>query len=247
MSTTATQAAAAVRLEQVSKTYGRGASATHALDGVSLSVTPGSFTCLIGASGCGKSTLLSLVAGLDAPSAGAVDVGGRRVALMFQEPALFPWLPAAGNVELALRARGVPRAERRRRARELLDVVALGGFGAMRPHELSGGMRQRVMLAAAMLMRPKLLICDEPTTALDVTIGAQILALLHKLNQEFGVGILFISHDLGAVSRLCERVLIMQNGRIVESGAADTLFENPQAEYTKKLISSLAEGRRYRE
>ena len=121
-----------------------------ALDAVSLTVADGEFVCIIGASGCGKSTLLNLVAGLDEPTSGEVDTGGRRVGLMFQEPALFPWLTAAKNVELALRARGVPRAERAIQTAELLDTVRLRDFGDKRPHELSGGMRQRVALARAL-------------------------------------------------------------------------------------------------
>src|SRR6202161_3183086 len=141
-----TEASAAVTLSGVSKVFGRGTTAVQALDQVSLSVAPGEFTCLIGASGCGKSTMLSLVAGLDKPTAGDIAVTG-RVAMMFQEPALFPWLSAGSNVELALRARGVGRAERRQRTGELLDIVRLGGFGAKRPHELSGGMRQRIARA----------------------------------------------------------------------------------------------------
>src|SRR6266581_5536502 len=123
MSTTTsmTEAPAAVSLSGVSKVYGKGGAAVRALDEVSLTVAPGEFACLIGASGCGKSTLLNLVAGLDAPTSGEISTGGQRVALMFQEPALFPWLTAARNVELALRASGVPKAERRRRAAGLLD------------------------------------------------------------------------------------------------------------------------------
>src|SRR4029077_14356879 len=118
----------AVQLRVVSKVFGRGSSAVRALDQISLEVPPGEFTCLIGASGCGKSTLLNLVAGLEQPTSGDVSVSG-RVALMFQEPALFPWLTAAGNIDLALRARGLGRAERRQRTTELLDAVRLGGFG----------------------------------------------------------------------------------------------------------------------
>jgi NitT/TauT family transport system ATP-binding protein len=124
-----------VRLAGVSKVFGRGSSAIRALDRISLEVPPGEFTCLIGASGCGKSTLLNLVAGLEEPTAGEVSVSG-RVALMFQEPALFPWLTAAGNIDLALRARGLGRVERRQRTAELLDAVRLGGFGKKRPHEM---------------------------------------------------------------------------------------------------------------
>jgi NitT/TauT family transport system ATP-binding protein len=118
-----TRAGAAVQITEVSKTFGRGDTALVALDRISLSVAPGEFVCLIGASGCGKSTLLNLVAGLDAPSSGEVSTGGRRVTLMFQESALFPWLTAAKNVEMPMRASGVPKAERRERVTELLDLV----------------------------------------------------------------------------------------------------------------------------
>ena len=166
MSTTAVTETPAVSLAGVSKVYGRGGSAVRALDQVTLTAAPGEFTCLIGASGCGKSTLLSLVAGLDRPTSGEITVNG-RVALMFQEPGLFPWLTAAGNVELALRARKVPRAERKARTLELLDAVQLGGFGGKRPHELSGGMRQRVALARALAQDADVLLMDEPFGALD--------------------------------------------------------------------------------
>ena len=161
-----TDVTGSVRLASVSKVFGRGGSAVRALDQISLDVPPGEFTCLIGASGCGKSTLLNLVAGLEEPTSGEVSVSG-RVALMFQEPALFPWLTAAGNVELALRAQGVGRAERRQRTTELLDAVRLGGFGGKRPHELSGGMRQRVALARALAQDADVLLMDEPFGALD--------------------------------------------------------------------------------
>src|ERR1700735_5801710 len=147
--TTKDGAEAAVQITDVTKAFGKGRSEVVALDGVSLSVAPGQFVCLIGASGCGKSTLLSLVAGLDAPTSGEVNTGGQKVALMFQEPALFPWLTAAQNVEMPLRAAGVPKVQRRERVAELLDLVPLGAFADKRPHELSGGMRQRVALGPA--------------------------------------------------------------------------------------------------
>ena len=121
-----------------------------ALDGVDLKVAPGEFVCLLGASGCGKSTLLNLVAGLDGATSGDIELNTSRPAVMFQEPALMPWLTAARNVELALRFAGVGRVERRRRALELLELVRLGDVADKRPHELSGGMRQRVALARAL-------------------------------------------------------------------------------------------------
>src|SRR5260370_14202217 len=144
---------AAVQIPEVSKTFGRGASAVVALDHISLSATPGEFVCLIGASGCGKSTLLSLVAGLDQATSGEISTNGNRVALMFQEPALFPWLTAARNVELALRATGASRAERRGRAAELLELVHLGGFGGQRAPQPSRRVPQRVAPGPA--LRPE--------------------------------------------------------------------------------------------
>src|SRR6202012_1399610 len=179
MTTNTVTEASAVTLAGVSKVYGRGSAAVQALDQVSLSVAPGEFTCLIGASGCGKSTMLSLVAGIDQPTAGKIAVSG-RVAMMFQEPALFPWLSAGANVELALRARGVGRTERRQRAPPPLAPGPLGGFRGQRPppphrggfgrklpHELPGGMGQRVALARAPAQDADVLLMDEPFGALD--------------------------------------------------------------------------------
>src|SRR5215831_10068807 len=157
----------AVRVRDVSQTYHDGKSAVSALDRVSLDVAEGEFVCLLGASGCGKSTLLNLIAGLYHLKAGAIDVGGRRVAFVFQEPALFPWLGARANVEMGMRFRGVAAGERRRRALELLRLVHLDGFAERRPHELSGGMRQRVALARALAQEAPVLLMDEPFGALD--------------------------------------------------------------------------------
>src|SRR5215472_12732543 len=157
----------AIKLTDVCKVYGRGPSAVLAVDRLTLSVQPGEFVCLIGASGCGKSTLLNMVAGLDSPTSGQVSTGGKRVSIMFQEPALFPWLTALKNVELAMQARDVPKQQRRQRAGELLETVHLTGFADKRPHELSGGMRQRVALARALALDADILLMDEPFGALD--------------------------------------------------------------------------------
>jgi NitT/TauT family transport system ATP-binding protein len=219
MSTTVTQAAAAISIEGVSKVYGRGPAAVQALDSVSLSVAPGEFTCLLGASGCGKSTLLSLVAGLDSPTAGTIDVGGRRVALMFQEAALFPWLSAAANVELALRARGVPRDERRARTRELLDVVALAGFGGKRPHELSGGMRQRVALARALAQDADVLCMDEPFGALDAMTRDLLHDELDRVREGRALTVLFVTHNVREAVRLGDRVVLLSSrpGKVIST------------------------------
>jgi len=217
MSTTAvTEAPATVTLTGVSKVYGRGGTAVHALDQVSLTASPGEFTCLIGASGCGKSTLLNLVAGLDKPTAGQIAVGG-RVALMFQEPGLFPWLTAAGNVELALRARGAAKAERRAKAAELLDTVHLGGFGKKRPHELSGGMRQRVALARALAQDADVLLMDEPFGALDAMTRDLLHDELDRVCQGRNLTVLFVTHNVREAVRLGDRVVVLSSrpGRII--------------------------------
>src|SRR3954451_5942738 len=154
----------AVRVDHVSKRYATG---VLALDDVDLTVRAGEFLCLVGASGCGKSTLLNLIAGLDHATSGTIDVPGGNPTLLFQEAALLPWQTASGNVELALRLRGVGKKERRAKAAELLELVHLGGMGDRRPHELSGGMRQRVALARALAQEPDVLLMDEPFGALD--------------------------------------------------------------------------------
>ena len=215
MSTTAITETA-VSLAGVSKVYGRGGSAVRALDQVSLSTVPGEFTCLIGASGCGKSTLLSLAAGLERPTAGTISVGG-TVALMFQEAALFPWLTAAGNVELALRGRGVARAERKRTARELLETVRLGGFGGKRPHELSGGMRQRVALARALAQDADVLLMDEPFGALDAMTRDVLHDELDRITAERALTVLFVTHNVREAVRLGDRVVLLSShpGRVL--------------------------------
>jgi NitT/TauT family transport system ATP-binding protein len=211
----------AIRVSEVSKAFGHGRATLLALDRLSLDVSLGQFVCLIGASGCGKSTLLSLVAGLDTPSAGAIDTAGRKVALMFQEPALFPWLTAARNVELALRAGGVPKAERRRRAAELLDVVHLRGFGDKRPHELSGGMRQRVALARALAQDADVLLMDEPFGALDAMTRDLLHDELDRICTERGLTVLFVTHNVREAVRLGDRVVVLSSrpGRVIEEFA----------------------------
>jgi NitT/TauT family transport system ATP-binding protein len=218
-----TRGAAAVRLTEVSKVYGKGRSSLLALDKVSLAVEPGEFVCLIGASGCGKSTMLSLVAGLDTATAGEVSTGGKRVTLMFQEPALFPWLTASRNVELALRTRGVPKQERRARASELLQSVHLGGFADKRPHELSGGMRQRVALARALAQDADVLLMDEPFGALDAMTRDLLHEELERICGERELTVLFVTHNVREAARLGDRVIVLSSrpGRVIEEISVD--------------------------
>src|SRR4051812_29159764 len=207
-----------VRLDGVSKQYGTGPHALLALDHVSLTVKQGEFVCLLGASGCGKSTLLSLVAGLDKISGGTLDIGGRHVSLMFQEAALFPWLSVTGNVELPLRLQGVGRAERKKRAAELLDVVRLGGFADKRPHELSGGMRQRVALARALAQDADILLMDEPFGALDAMTRDILHDELERIWREQELTVLFVTHNVREAVRLGDRVILLSSrpGRVIE-------------------------------
>ena len=221
-------AEAAIQITDVIKAFGKGRSATVALDGVSLSVAPGEFVCLIGASGCGKSTLLSLVAGLEAPTSGTVSSGGRRVAFMFQEPALFPWFTAAQNVALPLKANGVGRRERRERVRDLLASVHLAGFADKRPHELSGGMRQRVALARALAQDAEVLLMDEPFGALDAMTRDLLHELLEGIWRRQGFSVLFVTHEVREAVRLGDRVVLLSSrpGRVLEE--FDVGIERPR-------------------
>jgi len=209
---------AAVRLDAVSKTYGRGPASLLALDRVSLTVAPGEFVCILGASGCGKSTLLSLVAGLDPVTSGSIDTGTHRVALMFQEPALFPWLTVTGNVEIALRMRGVPRPDRRTLAIRLLETVRLHGFEHKRPHELSGGMRQRVALARALAQDADVLLMDEPFGALDAMTRDLLHDEIERIWRERSLTVLFVTHNVREAVRLGDRVVLLSSrpGRVLE-------------------------------
>ncbi|MEV5375172.1 sulfate ABC transporter ATP-binding protein [Streptosporangium nondiastaticum] len=214
---------AAVRIEHVHKSFGRPGASQPVLDDVSLEVRPGEFVCLLGASGCGKSTLLNLVAGLDRPTAGSIEVPGGRPALMFQEHALFPWLTAGRNIELALRLRGVPRAERRPEAERLLELVRLSGAYGKRVHELSGGMRQRVALARALAQDSQVLLMDEPFAALDAITRDVLHHELTRIWSETSLSVLFVTHNVREAVRLAERVVLLSSrpGRVARQWAVD--------------------------
>jgi NitT/TauT family transport system ATP-binding protein len=206
--------ASSVRVRQLAQVFER--DRPPVLDRIDFDVAPGEFVCLLGASGCGKSTLLSLIAGLGTPTSGSIEVTVGRPALMFQEPALLPWLTAAGNVELALKARGVGRRERRIEADQLLTLVNLTGQGRKRVHELSGGMRQRVALARALAQDSRLLLMDEPFAALDAITRDALHEELIRLWSEQGLSVVFVTHNVREAVRLGQRVLLMSSrpGRI---------------------------------
>ena len=211
----------AVRVKGVSQVFERGR--PPVLQGLDLTVAPGEFVCLVGASGCGKSTLLNLIAGLTTPTSGRISVTADRPALMFLEPALLPWLTAAGNVELALRARGVGRAERRREAQRLLGVVNLAEQGGKRVHELSGGMRQRVALARALAQDSSVLLMDEPFAALDAITRDVLHQELTRVWAEQGLSIVFVTHNVREAARLGQRVVLLGSrpGRVVREWQVD--------------------------
>ncbi|KAF1020206.1 MAG: Oligopeptide transport ATP-binding protein OppF [Paracidovorax wautersii] len=226
-----------------------------AVDDVSLRVRRDETLGLVGESGCGKSTLAKMLLGLLAPSSGNVLIHGkevdprerraqaRHIQPIFQDPysSLNPRHTVEQIVGLPLRLHGVGDAAGQRRAvRAMLDRVGmpertLGQF----PGQLSGGQRQRVAIARALVLRPDILVCDEPTSALDVSVQAQILNLLMDLKAEFGLTYLFISHDLGVVEHLVDRVAVMNRGRIVEQGAREQVFERAAHDYTRMLLASV--------
>src|SRR4029453_13019229 len=202
-------------MKAVTKVYGGGRSAVAALDRVDLEGAPGELVWRVGASGCGKSPLLNLLAGLDEPTAGELSVVG-RTALMFQESALFPWLTVAGNVDLALKLRKVPRSERKERVRALLETVRLEQFAGRRPHELSGGMRQRVALARAFPQDADVLLMDEPFGALDAMTRDVLHDELESLWRDPTLTVVFVTHNVREAARLADRIVVLTSrpGRV---------------------------------
>ena len=208
---------ASIEIERVSQIFPtRDGGASWALRNVGLSVEPGEFVCLIGPSGCGKTTLLHLVAGFMRPTAGEVRVGGKPVGppgpdrgVVFQEYALFAWMTARKNVEFGLRIQGIGRAERRERSMAALERVGLARAADRYPHELSGGMRQRVAVARALVNRPQVLLMDEPFAAVDAMTRATLQQDLLALWQDSGVSVMFVTHNIDEAVFLAQRVVVM--------------------------------------
>ena len=212
------------------------------LHDVTFDVHDGEILGLVGESGTGKSTLSRAILGIIQPDQGSITHYTKRPQMIFQDPysSLNPAYTVEWIMEEPLRIYGKYDApERKRRVREMLRRVELPEeVLEAKPAELSGGQRQRVSIATALIQRPKFLIADEPVSALDVTIQAQILKLLKTLRDELGLSYLFISHDLNVVYQLCDRVLVMKNGRIVEQGTVDEIFDHPKEDYTKQLLAA---------
>jgi peptide/nickel transport system ATP-binding protein len=230
------------------------AKSKRALQGVSIDIHVGEVVALVGGSGSGKTTLGRTIAGLIAQNEGDILVQGKSresdwaayrldCQMVFQDPysSLDPRMTILALVEESLRlVPDLDRAAKRQRAVETLDEVGLGADYANRyPHELSGGQRQRVAIARAIARRPKFLIADEPVSALDVTVRAQVLDLFTNLQKRYGFSCLFISHDLGVVEQIADRVVVMQDGQIIEQGDRDTIFDHPKEAYTRRLLSAI--------
>ncbi len=236
-----------------------------AVDGVSLSIREGEMVGLVGESGSGKTVTAMSISGLlpkeKAEFSGSITLDGKEIfncsdrdildllgdelGIVFQEPmtSMNPVMKIGPQVEECLRLHtGLNKQQRKARALEAMTWAELTNVEALYhkyPHQLSGGMLQRVMIAAAIVSRPKLLVADEPTTALDVTIQGEILELLQRLNREHGMAILLISHNLRVVRKLCSRVAVMQRGRIVEDRPVEDVFRQPEHDYTKKLLDAI--------
>ncbi|CAN5381175.1 ABC transporter ATP-binding protein [soil metagenome] len=221
--------ATAVSVRNVSKTYSDGKSLIQALDDVSLEIAEGEVVCLLGASGCGKSTLLSLISGMYSTTQGMIDVGGRTIGLVFQEPALFPWLTVARNVDTAMRFRKLPKERRRERVGELLELVHLAEFANERPHQLSGGMRQRAAIARALAQDAEIMLMDEPFGALDAMTRGILHDEIERIWRESNLTVLFVTHDVREAVRLGDRVVLLSSrpGRVIETYQVD--LEGPRS------------------
>ena len=209
-----------------------------AVDGVTLRLRRGEVLGVVGESGCGKSTLLRMIAGLESVTGGEIRLGGRvvndtpprdrNIAMVFQNYALYPHMTVAENLGFALRLQGQPRDAIQRRVGEVAAILGLETLLSRTPRQLSGGQRQRVAIAMAIAAEPDILIADEPTTALDVTIEARILDLITALKTKLGMALIFISHDLALVARFADTVHVMRDGRVVESGSARAILSAPR-------------------
>lgn len=231
-----------LRLRRFSSFYGSGKSRKQVLRDVSIDLKSGETLGIVGESGCGKTTLAKCILGMVKDVEGELKIFTERPQMVFQDPygSLNPAKTVGWILEEPLRAVGIKdRDERRERVMKMLGLVGLGEEHLSRkPKRLSGGQRQRVAIAAALIQGSKLIILDEPVSALDVTLQAQILKLLAELRERLGLSYIFISHDLAVVYQICDRVAVMKDGEIVEQGTADEIYDRPASQYTKSLLAA---------
>ncbi|MEU9994864.1 ABC transporter ATP-binding protein [Streptomyces sp. NPDC050848] len=242
---TPTRTGAALHLRGLRRSFGNAV----ALDGLDLDVAPGELLALLGPSGCGKTTALRVLAGFERPDEGQVLLDGedivpvpanrRDTAMVFQSYSLFPHLTAADNVAFGLRMRKVRGAERRARAAELLDLVGLAGHGDRFPHQLSGGQQQRVALARALALRPRLLLLDEPLSALDAQVRVTLREEIRRLQLELGITTVFVTHDQEEALSMADRVAVMNDGRLEQCATPTELYERPATDFVAEFIGTM--------
>jgi putative spermidine/putrescine transport system ATP-binding protein len=234
----------AVEFQSVSRVFGD----VRAVDGVSFAIPDGEFFAMLGPSGSGKTTSLRLVAGFEVPDAGRILLHGRPmqgvppydrpVNTVFQDYALFPHMSVLDNVAYGLMVRGMAKAERRRKAQAMLELVALGGYGTRRPSQLSGGQRQRVALARALVLEPEVLLLDEPLGALDLKLRQQMQTELKALQRKVGITFVFVTHDQDEALGMADRVAVFNHGRIEQIGTPEEVYEHPATAFVAGFVGS---------
>ena len=231
-----------IELANVTKRFGE----TLAIDDVNLTVPAGTYCCLLGPSGCGKTTLLRMIAGHEEPTAGEIRIDGQSVlglppvrrgtAMMFQSYALFPHLTCLDNVAFNLRVRGVAKAERRKQAHEMLERVQMDGFADRVPAELSGGQQQRIALARSLITNPKVLLLDEPLSALDEFLRLQMRGNLRQMQKEFGITFVHVTHTQMEAIAVADMVVVMDHGQIDQTDSARSVYDTPRTTYVARFI-----------
>ena len=231
-----------VRLEELTKTFGD----VVAVDGIDLDMPPGEFFTMLGPSGCGKTTTLRMVAGFERPTSGRILLDGtdvarvpphaRNVNTVFQSYALFPHLDVAGNVAFGLKYLGLTKDEKRRRTAEALELVQLTGMAKRKPSQLSGGQQQRVALARALVLRPRVLLLDEPLGALDARLRKGLQVELKALQAELGITFVFVTHDQEEALTMSDRVAVMNDGHVEQAGSPREVYEEPQTEFVADFL-----------
>ncbi len=237
----------ALEIEGLSKRFGQASAA--AVDGVSLKVAHGEFVTLLGPSGCGKTTTLNLIAGFIPADAGEIKLGGRAIGnlppfrrdlgIVFQDYALFPHMTVAENIGFGLRMRSIPPKEVESRVDEALALVQLTGLGSRRPLQLSGGQRQRVALVRALVIRPTILLLDEPLSNLDLKLREEMRAEISGLQRRLGIATVFVTHDQGEALTMSDRIAVMHSGRIEQLGTPSDIYERPATRFVAGFIGSI--------